>query len=97
MQIAATNPLYLKAEDVSKEALEKEKQALKETLGNKSGANFDKAWQTHLAQFNRASCLLEQPFIRDEKLTIKDYLNSVIAQFGENIQLRRFVRYQLGE
>jgi elongation factor Ts len=97
MQIAAASPTYIRAEDVPKEIVEKEKEAFKETLKNKSQIDVDKFWEERLNQFNRTHCLLEQPFIRDEKQTIKDYLNSVIAQFGENIQVRRFVRYQLGE
>ncbi len=97
MQIAAVNPLYVGAEDVPKEILENEKKELSITLKGKSQQEINKAWDTHLVQFNKTKCLLEQPFIRDEKLTIRDYLNSVISQFGENIKIRRFIRYQLGE
>lgn len=97
MQIAATNPTYIRVEDVPKDIWEKEKQVFKETLSDESIHNFEEAWKTHVSQFKRIHCLLEQAFIRDEKLTVKDYLNSVIAQFRENIRIRRFVRYQLGE
>lgn len=51
----------------------------------------------HLEDFYKQSCLLEQPFIKDDQLTIKDYLTQVIAKVGENIVVRRFTRFQLGE
>lgn len=51
----------------------------------------------HLEDFYRQTCLLEQPFIKDENQTIKDYLTQVIAKAGENILIRRFIRFQLGE
>lgn len=76
MQIAATNPSYVKKEDVPKEALEKEDEE----------ADI----------FYKQQCLLEQPFIKDEGISIRDYLTQVIAKVGENIVIRRFVRYQLG-
>jgi elongation factor Ts len=76
MQIAATNPKYLKKEDVSKDDLEEVE---------------DKE------EFYKQSCLLEQTFIKDPNLTIKDYLASLISKIGENIIIRRFIRYKLGE
>ncbi len=97
MQIAAANPAYIKADDVPEEVIDKERESLKEGLKGKCGQDFDKAWESHFARFKQSSCLLEQLFIRDEKVTVGDYVNSIIAQFGENIQIRRFVRYQLGE
>ncbi|MCM8801537.1 MAG: elongation factor Ts [Candidatus Omnitrophica bacterium] len=75
MQIAATDPLYIKKEDVPKEVIKKEK---------------DKE------SFYKERCLLEQVFIKDPSITIKDYLASLISKFGENIVIKRFVRYKLG-
>lgn len=96
MQIAAANPLYINSEDVPVEILEKERTILTDSLKSKRKEDIEKNWETHLAKFKQASCLMEQAFIRDEKITIKDYINSVIAQFGENIRIKRFIRYQLG-
>ncbi len=96
MQIAAANPLYINFEDIPEEILEKEKSILTDSLKSKSKEDIKKSWETHLNKFRQASCLMEQSFIRDEKITIKDYVNSIIAQFGENIRIKRFMRYQLG-
>lgn len=65
----------------------------KEDLPKKVAA----AQKTNLADFCKSHCLLEQPFIKDDSKTIKDYLTEIIAKTGENIVLRRFVRFQLGE
>ena len=76
MQIAATNPQYLKREDMSEAILKK--------LEKKD-------------EFCKANCLLEQAFIKDPNITIKDCLTSLVAKIGENIVIRRFVRFQVGE
>jgi len=76
MQIAASNPSYIKREDVSQEVIEKVK---------------DKEL------FFKEHCLLEQPFIKDPNITIKDYLGDMVVKLGENIVIRRFVRYKVGE
>lgn len=76
MQIAASNPVYIKKEDVPAKDLEQVE---------------DKKL------FYKEHCLLEQPFIKDPNITIKDYLGSLIAKMGENIVIRRFTRYKIGE
>ncbi len=76
MQIAASNPAYIKREEVPAKVLKEEK---------------DKE------QFYKDNCLLEQAFVKDPALTIKDYLGSLIAKIGENIVIRRFIRYKIGE
>ena len=76
MQIAATNPEYIKKEDVGEEVLKHEK--------NKE-------------DYYKNNCLLEQVFVKDPSLTIKDYLGSIVAKIGENIIVRRFIRYKIGE
>lgn len=76
MQIAASNPLYIKKENVPAVVLKREK---------------DKE------EFYKNNCLLEQVFIKDNSITIKDYLGSIISKVGENIIIRRFTRYQVGE
>lgn len=76
MHIAASNPIYLKREDVPQSLIEE---------------------QEDKEKFYRENCLLEQPFIKDESISIGDYLNLLIAKLGENIAIRRFIRYKVGE
>lgn len=78
MQIAATEPRYLKKEDVAADVLA--------DMTDKQKADFFKV-----------NCLMNQPFIKDDKVTIQDYLTSIVAKIGENIVVRRFVRFRLGE
>ncbi|MBL7157214.1 MAG: translation elongation factor Ts [Candidatus Omnitrophica bacterium] len=97
MQIAASKPEYVKREDVPEGVLRKEKEILSATIKNKPKPALEKILEGKLEKFYEESCLLEQPFIRDPKVKIKDQLHSLIAKIGENIVIRRFVRYQLGE
>lgn len=97
MQIAASSPHYLKTEDVPTEAIEREKDIFKSQAAGKPEHVIEKMLQGKLAKFYEEVCLLEQPFIRDDKIKIKDYLTSVIAKTGENIIIKRFTRFQLGE
>lgn len=83
MQIAATNPQYISREDVPDGIVAHEREILKS--------------QVRLEKFFSEVCLLDQPFIKDEKKIIKDLLAELIAKIGENILIRRFTRYQLGE
>lgn len=99
LHITATNPLYLKREDVPEDVIEKEKdilrkQALREGKPEKV---VEKIVSGRIEKFYKDNCLLEQPFIKDEDKTISDLLNEKIAKLGENIVIRRFVRFQLGE
>ncbi|MCM8765792.1 MAG: elongation factor Ts [Candidatus Omnitrophica bacterium] len=96
MQIAASNPIYIRPEDIPEEILAEEKKRFKDSFGE-GRSDFSKAWEDYLNRFKKEKCLLEQPFIKDEKISVREYINSVIAQFGENIQVRRFTRYQLGD
>ena len=101
MQIAAVNPFYVKREDVPGSVIEKEKEIIKaqmETAGGKKPQQvMDKIIEGKLDKFFEEVCLLEQPFVKDEKVRVKDLLVSLIAKIGENINIRRFIRYQLGE
>jgi len=99
MQIAASAPLYITKEEVPQEALDKEKEVL-EAQAKESGKPAQaiaKIVEGRISKFYEEICLLEQPFIRDPKVTIKDLLASLVAKIGENIVVRRFTRYQLGE
>jgi elongation factor Ts len=99
MQIAATNPLYISKEDIPEEVLQKERQIYRAQLvdSKKDEKIIEKIVEGKLAKFYTEVCLLEQPYIRDESIKVKDLLQNNIAKFGENIKIRRFVRYQLGE
>ncbi|GBD39265.1 Elongation factor Ts [bacterium HR37] len=99
MQIAATNPRFIRKEDVSEEVVAKEREILKAQVieSGKPENVADRIVDGKIEKFYEEVCLLEQPYIRDPKIKIRDLLNSLIAKIGENIVIRRFVRYQLGE
>ncbi len=97
MQVAAFNPIYVKREDVPEDAMKKETEIIKAQLKDKPAAAIDKIVEGKLAKFYEDACLLEQPFIKDSGMKVKDVLTSMIAKIGENIIVRRFVRYQVGE
>jgi len=99
MQVAATNPLAIKREEIPANLLEKEKeiykaQALQEGKPEKI---LEKIVQGKLDKFFQESCLLEQPFIKDEDRTVKQRIDETIAKLGENITVKRFARFRLGE
>jgi elongation factor Ts len=99
MQIAAINPVCVSSEDLPQEDLEREralyrKQALDE---GKPENIVDKIVDGRLQKYYKEVCLLDQTFIKDDKKTIQDIINETIAVLGENIQVGRFVRMQLGE
>ncbi|MDD5423137.1 MAG: translation elongation factor Ts [Candidatus Omnitrophota bacterium] len=97
MQVAASNPIYVKREDVSDAAIKKETEIIKAQLVGKPAAAADKIIDGKLTKFYEEVCLLEQPFIKDPSLKVKDVLTSMIAKIGENIIVRRFTRFQVGE
>ena len=99
LQIAAANPRWLDAADVPAEVLESEKtiarnRAIQEGRPEKA---LDKIVEGRLEKFYQDTCLLKQPFVKDESLTVGDLLKHTIATVGENIILRRFARWELGE
>ncbi len=99
MHIAASSPQYVKREDVPEEVKESEKK-IYETQAKEAGKPekiIDKIVSGKLDKFLSEICLLEQPFIKDPDKTINDLLQETIAKLGENISIRRFVRYQLCE
>jgi elongation factor Ts len=98
MQIAATNPQYISKDDVPKEVIEKEKEIYKAQItGNKPPQVLEKIIEGKLEKFFEEMCLLNQPFIKEPGKKIQDLLVEKIAKFGENILLRRFVRFQVGQ
>lgn len=99
MQIAANNPKYVNKEDVPEKEIEKEKELLKAEViqSGKSEEIADKIVNGRIDKFYEEICLLEQPYIREPKTKISDLVSSFIAKIGENIVVKRFVRFQLGE
>lgn len=99
MQIAAYSPLYLNKEEVPAEALEKEKEILTAQALNEGKPEkvVEKMVAGRIEKYYKEVCLLEQPFIKDDKMSVGDIVKQAIAEIGENITVRRFVRYEMGE
>jgi elongation factor Ts len=99
MQVAAANPLYVSPEDIPSEVLEREKEIYREQLkeSGKPANVIEKIVEGKLTKFYSEVCLLEQEFIRDNKVLIKDLIKNKIATYGENITVGRFVRFQIGQ
>jgi len=98
MQIAASAPAYVKREDVPADVVEKEKEIFASQIDSKKPKNVvEKIIEGKLDKFYAAVCLLEQPFIKDDKITIKDYLTQQIGKIGENMSINRFTRFAVGE
>jgi elongation factor Ts len=99
MQIAAAGPRYLAKEDVPESVLEEERQIYRtQALNEKKPEKIvDKIIAGRLEKFYAEACLLDQKFVKDDSLTVRDYVKSAIAKFGENISIGRFARFRLGE
>ncbi|HHV47121.1 MAG TPA: translation elongation factor Ts [Tissierellia bacterium] len=99
MQVAASSPKYISKEDVPAEEVEKEREILMHQVMNEGKPEHiaAKIVEGRLEKFYEEVCLLEQPYIREPKIKVKDLLNEKIAKIGENIKIRRFVRYEVGE
>ncbi|WP_418842233.1 translation elongation factor Ts [Phascolarctobacterium faecium] len=99
MHIAATNPSYLKREEVPTAELEHEQAVLAEQARNEGKPEkiIEKMVAGRIEKYYKEVCLIEQPFVKDPDKTISDLITESIAKIGENISIRRFTRYQLGE
>ena len=99
MQVAAMDPEWVSPEDVPEEALEREREVLTQQAleEGKPEHIVEKMVEGRLQKFYADVCLLNQPFIRDDSLTIEDKLNELIATTGERVLIKRFVRFQVGE
>lgn len=99
MQVAATNPIAIDRENIPQDVLEKEKEiyATQASESGKPEKVIEKIVDGKLKKFFSEACLLEQPFVKNPDITIQDLLNEMIAKTGENIVIRRFVRFQLGD
>ncbi len=99
MHIAAANPKYISSEEVSQEELEEEKDITRDQFkdSKKPPEIMEKIVQGKLSKFFEEVCLLNQIYIKDDKISIEKLLTSYIAKFGENIRVKRFARFELGE
>jgi len=99
MQVTAANPGYVKREDVPEAVREKEKNIyrIQAREAGKPDKILDKIAEGKLEKFYQEVCLMEQSFIKNPDVSIKDLLNDLVSKMGERIVVRRFVRYQLGE
>lgn len=99
MHIAASNPLYLNKEEVPEDVIAKEKEILRAQALNEGKPEkiVDKMVEGRIEKYFKEACLLEQPFVKDTDKTINDLVNEKVAEIGEKISIRRFVRYQMGE
>jgi len=99
MQVAAANPSCVSREDIPEAVLLREKEVIKAQVldSGKTGNVADKIVEGKIVKYFEENCLLDQTYIRDPKIKISDLLKSLVAKFGENIVIRRFIRYQLGE
>jgi elongation factor Ts len=99
MHIAALNPLFISKNDVNPELIEKEKDIY--LTQAKDSGKPEKIWNKivdgRLEKFFAEICLLDQTYIKDDKRAVKDIIDEIVAKLGENISVKRFVRYQLGE
>ncbi len=101
MQIAGSNPppLYVRKEEVPEELIEKERAIFKAQAmeSKKPEAVIEKIAEGKVTKFLQSICLLEQPYLKNPEITVLEFVAETVAKVGENIQVRRFVRYQLGE
>ncbi|MCR6544697.1 translation elongation factor Ts [Dehalobacterium formicoaceticum] len=99
MQIAASKPEFINREEISAEVIEKEKEIIRAQALNEGKPEkvVDKMVEGRIEKYYKEVCLLEQAFIKDPDLTVLDLINENISKIGENISVRRFVRFQVAE
>jgi elongation factor Ts len=99
MHIAATNPVGIRPEDVSEEIITKEKEIYRGQVleMGKPEKIADKIVEGKLQKYFKENCLMDQAYVRNPEITVADLLNELIAKIGENISIKRFVRFKIGE
>lgn len=97
MQVAAANPAYLSREEVPQDVIEREKEIYRAQVTNKPTQVVEKIVEGKLEKFFSDTCLVDQIFVKDPDKKVKDVITEKVSKVGENIVVRRFVRYQLGE
>jgi elongation factor Ts len=103
MHIAASEPRFISKEEVPEEVIAKEREiALEQARSDPKNANkpeqvLEKIVEGRISKFYQEVCLLEQPFVKDQNMTVGQLVTAVISKTGENIKIRRFVRFKMGE
>ncbi len=99
MHIAATDPRYVRREDVTAEDLEREKEIFRAQAAatGKPAPVVEKIVEGKMSKFYEEVCLLDQPFIKDQTIAIKDMIATKVGKLGENITVRRFARFKVGD
>jgi elongation factor Ts len=99
MQVAAAKPRYISNDEIPADTLEAEKEIIRAQLGDmkKPPEIMERIIQGKLGKFFEEVCLLDQPYIRDDKLKIRDLVAQAVAKIGENIKVRRFARFEIGQ
>ena len=101
MQIAAAKPTYISKDEVLQDEIEKEKEILRAQAKNepkpKPDAIIEKMVEGRIEKYYKEVCLLEQPYVKDQDMTVGQMLSEATAKIGEKISVRRFVRYEMGE
>ena len=97
MQVAASNPLWVRREEVPAEVIEREKSIYREQAKGKPDNVVEKMLEGKLSKFFKEVCLMEQPFVKDPDRSVEQLRTDLIGVIGENVDVRRFVRFQLGE
>ncbi len=99
MHIAATDPRYIRREDVTAEDLEREKEIYRAQAAStgKPAAVVEKIVEGKMSKFYEEVCLLDQPFIKEQSVAIKDLIATKVGKLGENITVRRFARFKVGD
>jgi elongation factor Ts len=99
MQVAAAKPRYVSSDQIPADVLASEKEIIKAQLGDmkKPPEIMEKIVQGKLGKFFEEVCLLDQPYIREDKLKVRDLIAQAVAKIGENIKVRRFARFEIGQ
>ena len=97
LHIAAANPVCIRREEVPADLIEKEREIAASQAEGKPPAAVQKIIEGKLNKYYSTACMLDQPFVKDGEKTVQDVLTEQISQFGQNIQINRFSRFQIGE
>lgn len=97
MHIAASNPKWISREEVADNVLEREREVYRAQFADKPANVIDKIVDGKLESFFEETCLLEQPYVKDQDITVNDHIKEHISKLGENIQVRKFARLAVGE
>ena len=99
MHVAASNPLYVRPDEIAEDILEREKEIYRSQLREEKKPEkiWDKIIEGKLKKYYEDVCLVEQKFVKNQDLTVGTLISNMIAKTGENIMIRRFARFQLGE